>query len=601
MSLLLIRASKAQTTNSNEFWISTSTNTANLGTLSAPYDCSTQTKFDSVINGMPAYSTIHALAGTYLTSGWLCPLKSGQKFFGSGIDVTILKLATDESITLTSGYNCTNIEICDMTVDANYSGGSHNRDGIILYGKQHVVRRVKAINCAHYKNDGGEAWGITINAAFATGTSDGNIIEGCEVSQYAGGSGGFPGGDADLFAIGIGSGYNCSATGIIRDNRVLGTLAHPIFAFGCNGHAFLFEGNYVENVDLVFHSEPYVGWTNVTIVNNWFRHCGTGLDLHAGANNLIFAFNNIEVADNSFLPEADAFIFNNDMGSVYYTNIFIFGNNITCASSPGSGANRLIYSPGATCGLVFANNSVDSRLTNYIVNCPNLSMYNNTDSSGNYLSNLNIPTIGGVPVTQVGLGLIGSVSKSTALMNLGLPGGLYGIVTNSPTQPLIFNTNITVVGGIFSSGTSSASYFSGNGGGLTGITAQQVGAASTNQLPQKFVSIEYPLTNMSYSISTNHGFASQPQIVRWVLVCKTNEIGYQAGDEVSAGALVNSGDNSKHDCEGANSSKVFFTFSANGQAMQLPNKTNPVAPASLSSVSSVISNWKLKCYATYLP
>ena len=133
-----------------------------------------------------------------------------------------------------------------------------------------------------------------------------------------------------------------------------------------------------------------------------------------------------------------------------------------------------------------------------------------------------------------------------------------------------------------------AGTINGDGGGLT-------------NLAQKFVSIEYPLTNVSYSISTNHGLSVTPQSVRWVLVCKTAELGYSVGDEVSAEALVASADNSRHVVEGANATKVFFAYAGAGNAMQLPNKTSPAAPQTLTSASSVISNWKLKCYASYTP
>src|SRR5438445_3858059 len=75
----------------NEYWVSPSTNTANLGTLSNPYDGSTELKFDAVMANLPANSTMHILAGTYQTAGnraWA--VKSGQQFLGSGIDITII-------------------------------------------------------------------------------------------------------------------------------------------------------------------------------------------------------------------------------------------------------------------------------------------------------------------------------------------------------------------------------------------------------------------------------------------------------------------------------------------------------------------------------
>src|SRR5436190_3923279 len=88
----------AQTQLTNEFWICNTTNTANLGTLSDPYDGSTQTKFDSIMANLPTGCTVHLLGGTYRTHGDALGnggyLLRGQKVLGSGIDVTILQLAS---------------------------------------------------------------------------------------------------------------------------------------------------------------------------------------------------------------------------------------------------------------------------------------------------------------------------------------------------------------------------------------------------------------------------------------------------------------------------------------------------------------------------
>ena len=53
----------------NEFWVSTNTDSDNLGTLDNPFICNTQSNFDNTMNSLPANSTIHLLAGTYQTLG----------------------------------------------------------------------------------------------------------------------------------------------------------------------------------------------------------------------------------------------------------------------------------------------------------------------------------------------------------------------------------------------------------------------------------------------------------------------------------------------------------------------------------------------------
>ena len=82
---------------------------------------------------LPPYTTIHLLAGTYQTYGGSAYLvKSGQKILGSGMDVTILQFpvgATDNTAFFTGG-SLTNIEISDLTCDANYGGGAVTYNGI---------------------------------------------------------------------------------------------------------------------------------------------------------------------------------------------------------------------------------------------------------------------------------------------------------------------------------------------------------------------------------------------------------------------------------------------------------------------------------------
>src|SRR6202012_2665498 len=165
-------------TNANEFWISTNA-TGNLlssgapGTLDSPLDGSTQLKFDDNMNRLPAYSTIHIMAGTYMTHGSDATdgftVKSGTKMLGSGIDVTILKLAPGtpdnttmiQSVPLT-GSTSTNIEISDLTCDCNYTSGSYTYHGIMLYGTDHAIRRVKLNHLVKMRSSNSESWGIFI-------------------------------------------------------------------------------------------------------------------------------------------------------------------------------------------------------------------------------------------------------------------------------------------------------------------------------------------------------------------------------------------------------------------------------------------------------
>src|SRR6266849_6100399 len=79
-------------------WIAYRTDgVAGTGTQNDPYDGSTSTKLDTILNNVAANNRIHLGPGTFqingfqdgATSGWL---KSGMKIVGSGIDVTTLQM-----------------------------------------------------------------------------------------------------------------------------------------------------------------------------------------------------------------------------------------------------------------------------------------------------------------------------------------------------------------------------------------------------------------------------------------------------------------------------------------------------------------------------
>ena len=202
---LLAFSATAQIQYSNEFWISTNA-TGNIfpngGTLNSPLDGSTEATFDTNMNSLPAHSLVHILAGTYQTygnDGWA--VKTGDKIVGSGIDVTVLQLVTNTPspyelcYVIASSYSyqvlpfVTNVEVSDLTCDCNYAPGEPvtTPAGVDLDGTFNAVRRVKVIHAA-FNGGTSEGWGIVLQN-FQIPSSIGNIIEECEVSQFAGGGG----------------------------------------------------------------------------------------------------------------------------------------------------------------------------------------------------------------------------------------------------------------------------------------------------------------------------------------------------------------------------------------------------------------------------
>lgn len=146
-----------------EVWIAARTDgVKGSGTETDPYDGSTAARFDALMQSIPANTTVHLGPGTFETKGsgpggW-AP-KSGQKLFGSGMEVTILRLVNATS----GGYRAihsdypnlfTSFEAADLTVDCNLGGQTvEGYDfapvacGAISMAGRHIrLRRIRAIN-----------------------------------------------------------------------------------------------------------------------------------------------------------------------------------------------------------------------------------------------------------------------------------------------------------------------------------------------------------------------------------------------------------------------------------------------------------------------
>jgi len=373
----------------NEYWISTNTDSDNLGTLDNPFICNTQPAFDLTMNSLPANSTIHILAGTYQTlgsDGWY--VKSGQKILGSGIDVTIIQLVphAPSGDTVIASHLGTNMVVSDLTADGNYISGVYSYFGVELSGTKLTVSGVKAINLAFFDTSAGtEAWGIGCNS-FGYGStlqSEGNLIEDCEVSQFQGGSA--------ITAIFFDGSPSNSISGIMRDNRVyLPSVPFSYLAFnGTYAHDWLVEGNYVHGGGTAFYGDTG-SYSNVVVAHNFFENCYDGVDLMNGnRNNLTFAFNTIllNAGANQYYHN-DAFFFYTASGFTY-TNIVITGNIVNVAGSPVVGMTYNFLNADTVGGLTVANNTVNSLMSDQFSSCNAVNLYNNFDLNGKILNNIN--------------------------------------------------------------------------------------------------------------------------------------------------------------------------------------------------------------------
>jgi hypothetical protein len=371
----------------NVYWVSTNTDSDNLGTLDNPFICNTQTSFDYRMNNLPANSTIHILAGTYQTLGdndWF--IKSGQKILGSGIDVTIIQLVTNApsgSFVMGSPPG-TNIVVSDLTIaGANTSTLSYS--GLCLSGTKLTVSRVKAINLAFFdKSVNSEAWGIgMVSCGYgSTIQSEGNIIEDCEVSHFQGGSG--------ISAIFFNGSPTNSISGIMRGNRVYLSTSVPLGYFAFNGawtHNWLVEDNYVHGGSVGFYGDTG-SYLNVVVAHNLFENCYYGIELlYGNRKNLTFASNTILLnPGTNVYNHNDAFLFYIASGFTY-TNIVISGNSVDFSGATICGMTYNFLNADTVGGLTVKNNTVDSLLVNHISDCNAINIQKNFDLNGNILTN----------------------------------------------------------------------------------------------------------------------------------------------------------------------------------------------------------------------
>src|ERR1044071_2428183 len=380
---LSVNSGRGATQIPNEFWVSTSTNTGNLGTLSDPYDASTQKLFDQVMTKMPPNCTIHLLSGTYQTlgtwqarSGGWAQVKSGQRIVGSGIDHTIIHLCragTGSYWFGTPGIASTNIELSDLTIDG---AGTTNCDGVWLNGDHIVIRRIKVTNLA---SQNAEIFAIFILGGPGTSggnihRSEGNIIEECEVDL------------ADITwvsAICLSGNSTNYASGMVRNNRVLlGPYKPglPLAGFNCGyDHDLLVEGNYVEGGNWGMYAEA--SFTNLMVHHNTFKNVGQGVYLYInGSTNVTCSFNTIELAASP--RDAYAFLFEPPYS---FKNVTIIGNTIQFASHPALRRSYALYATTVS-GVSFLNNVMDSQLLFVTEGSTGINVYNNSDLFGKALA-----------------------------------------------------------------------------------------------------------------------------------------------------------------------------------------------------------------------
>lgn len=125
----------------------------------------------------------------------------------------------------------------------------------------------------------------------------------------------------------------------------------------------------------------------------------------------------------------------------------------------------------------------------------------------------------------------------------------------------------------------------------TTVTLGALSQYITNGMGQ-FVTAEYDIA--SGRTATNHNLGTTPTWVRWVLVCKTNDVGYSAGEEVAVTSFWDAtGFSTPPFSVGASSTNIFAVFISSGAGnLETVNGTNGTASTGITKV-----RWRLKGYA----
>lgn len=129
----------------------------------------------------------------------------------------------------------------------------------------------------------------------------------------------------------------------------------------------------------------------------------------------------------------------------------------------------------------------------------------------------------------------------------------------------------------------------------TNIAGNTITATNLNFVPMTnvvYTSVEIDVPVAGSGITNAHGLGSMPNLVRVVLVCKTGEYGYVAGDELDAANVAV-----------YNFANAAFSISANGTdiMIQRSNDDYLLVPSRTTTLGAQVdlseAKWKIKIYA----
>jgi hypothetical protein len=530
------------------------------------------------------------------------------------------------------------IEECEVSHFAGPVGGAIS--SIVIGGNATGIMRN---NRVLLPNDGNQ------NAFSFNGNDvliEGNYVNGAAVGVY--GESDYPGNNITIVNNTF---RNCLfgvfANGAVRNNI---TIAYNNILLATNSTI------YGHNDAILFYDSGSTPSTNVNIIGN---HVGMNAAPLAGINYFFLNMFNVKgfnvannTVDTNIINYVDASCTNVRIDN----NCDSFGNYLTSLNIPMLGNTpvtslglNLIGSAGISPALAVLG-LPSNPLVLVTNNSTGLNLSGTFSGSGSGLTGLNASqlTSGTVPLVQLpnavvtnnatGLTLGGTFSGNGAgLTSLNASQLTSGTVPLAQLLSAVVTNNAT---GLTLSGT-----FNGNGGGLTNIGDSSISSSAGIQLsklnmptnmivygsnnvaaaaflgpnfviqnytnvtsgvtntgntllPTSFTSQEYALPAVGVGgvvANVAHGLSKTPTVLRWVILCKTNNLGYNVGDEVDVNSVLcgNAALSASQPwvfSNGVNATNVFLIMNNSGTP-QIINKTN------FNNASLPVASWKAKCYA----
>ncbi len=346
------------------------------GTLTNPYDGSTFTRFDSIMQSIPTGSNIFIDTGIYPTEGyWFTggtTVKSNWNISGLGIDKTIIKLvnvvsgqATQNIAISTDTYRgwSDNVTLQNFTVDCNINGQISSTGivcgGIQLNGNNVMIQNVKIINWGT-KTPNYECFALTVGGG--QGLALQNNFAGAKIlncTVISGDTSIIPNGGTTLISLGGNfQSYN-DISGYLISGLISGCVLDGTGQFSTNGmsvygnNALACNNNIVNCTNGCYQDS----WRNqnVVISNNLFDNVQHGIFYNfpvgqgpASLGTGIFINNIInmgKIATNDNALDAIRFGGSIAYSPYSFTNLLVSGNTIGFANS-GSAPDPFYSSAG---------------------------------------------------------------------------------------------------------------------------------------------------------------------------------------------------------------------------------------------------------------